>query len=57
MFPSLDEANQMLGKEIDRTVILEVVLEQELLIFVLYEVFGIALPWTEVNLWKKAMSD
>ena len=42
--------NQVLGKKIDGAVVLEVVLEQELLIFVLNEVFGVVLPRAEIDL-------
>ena len=42
--------DQVLGEKVDRTIVLEVVLEKELLVFMFDEVFGVTLPRAEINL-------
>ena len=42
--------DQVLGKKIDRTIVLEVVLKKEFFVFVLDEVFRITLPRAEIDL-------
>ena len=42
--------DQVLGEKVDRTIVLEVVLEKELLVFMFDEVFRVTLPRAEINL-------
>ena len=47
----------MLGQQVQRAVILQVILEQELLILILDEVLRVRLPRTQVHLRQEMLSD
>ena len=49
--------DQVLGEQVERAIILQVVFEQELLVFVLDEVFGVALPRAQIHLRQEVLGD
>ena len=42
--------DQVLGEKVNRAIVLKVILEEELLVFMFYEIFGVTLPRTEIDL-------
>ena len=49
--------DQVLGEKVERAIVLQVILEQELLVLVLDEVFGVTLPRAQINLRQEVLSD